>query len=142
MQVVDGNATNTTKPAYSHFNRENAKLYAAQAVLKRRLNKIERVKQSAELEQSKAVAEVKAGQAPCDDYRAKRLLRVRKQISRLETMLDDEQDPQKIDRLCSALARLSEIERQLAGRALPGSLKPASLRQPRQSSQAEPIEPA
>lgn len=58
------------------------------------------------------------------DYLVKRLARVRNQIDMLSGMLESESDAQKIDRLASALARLSEIERQLSNRPLPGSYKP------------------
>jgi len=59
-----------------------------------------------------------------DTYSRQTLLRVRKQVKSVLGMLEAETDPQKIDRLASALARLSEIERQLANRPLPGSWKP------------------
>jgi len=71
------------------------------------------------------------------DFPSRTLSRVRAQI---ETLLDDlgkERDPQRIDRLASALGRLNEIERQLAGRPMPGSLKP-SAKQPRVTPQVEP----
>ena len=74
---------------------------------------------------------------PADNFRDKTLLRVRAQI---ESLLDDlsiERDAQKKDRLASALGRLNEIERQLAGRPMPGSLKPSS-KQSRSSPQVEP----
>jgi hypothetical protein len=55
---------------------------------------------------------------------AMRLLRVRKQLNRVDRLLDAETDPMKIDRLASALLRLSEQERILANRPLPGSRRP------------------
>ena len=62
---------------------------------------------------------------PADNsYSERRLSRVRNQIESLSDMLDKEDDAQKLDRLASAIARLSEIERQLAGRPLPGSRRP------------------
>ncbi len=60
-----------------------------------------------------------------DSYVARRLLRVRGQISKLDDMLEKERDPLKIDKLCSAIARLAELERHLAGRPLPGSRRPS-----------------
>ena len=72
-------------------------------------------------------------------YIAKRLVRVRKQIDLLSAMLEEEQDPNKIDRLASAIAKLSELERQLAGRPLPGSLKPSSPRSTRQQAPMMPV---
>ena len=61
---------------------------------------------------------------PEPNYNLKRLSRVRKQIDQLSTMLEEESEPQSIDRLASAISRLSEIERQLSGRPLPGTLQP------------------
>ena len=72
-------------------------------------------------------------------YAAKRLARARKQIDKLDGMIEEETDPQKLDRLASALARLSEIERQLANRPLPGSFKPTAIRQPK-ATQVEPLD--
>jgi hypothetical protein len=43
---------------------------------------------------------------------------------KLDKMIADEEDPQKLDRLASAQARLSEQERILDGRPLPGSRRP------------------
>lgn len=63
-----------------------------------------------------------------DPYVNARLARVRLQLARLDDLLDSESDPQKIDRLASASARLAEQERQLANRPLPGSRKPAAER--------------
>ena len=59
-----------------------------------------------------------------DSYVERRLARVREQLLRLDGFLDSEDDPGKIDRLASAIARLSEIERVLAGRPTPGQRKP------------------
>ena len=59
-----------------------------------------------------------------DSYVERRLARVRDQLQRLDGFLGEEEDPQKIDRLASAIARMSELERQLAGRPLPGSRRP------------------
>jgi len=67
------------------------------------------------------------------DYTAKRLFRVRKQLDRLDEMMAEEDDPQRIDKLASAQARLAEQERLLAGRPLPGSHRP------RQAGQTLPV---
>ena len=76
-----------------------------------------------------------------DDYLAMKLVRVRKQLARLDDLLDQEDDPQKIDRLASAIARLSEIERILRGAPLPGSRKPLPERSmKRMISPAQPID--
>jgi hypothetical protein len=58
------------------------------------------------------------------DFVAQRLVRVRKQLDRLDRLIMTVEDPQKLDRLASAQARLAEQERILDGRPLPGSLRP------------------
>lgn len=61
----------------------------------------------------------------------RRLVRVRKQLVKLEQAMGDKDlgeldvpNAQVLDRMASAYARLSEVERQLAGRPMPGSLRP------------------
>jgi hypothetical protein len=64
-----------------------------------------------------------------DGFNGLRLVRVRKQLVMIEASMDklirgkDPAREQKLDRLASALARVSEIERGLAGRALPAPYK-------------------
>ena len=60
--------------------------------------------------------------------------------------------PAGVDKHAAALGKLAEIERQLAGRPMPGSLKPAAAKSPRSSpshampdpepAQADPVPPA
>lgn len=59
-------------------------------------------------------------------YIDKRLSRVRKQLAKLDGMIDKEMDAQKLDRLVCAQNRLSEQWRILSGIPLPGSNKPSS----------------
>jgi hypothetical protein len=61
---------------------------------------------------------------PADDFCEKRIMRVRSQLERLDQMLVTEDNAQAIDRIASASARLSEQERILSGRPLPGSQRP------------------
>lgn len=95
---------------------------ARAAALKRYEN--ERVR-LLELEQGMAAVCQDTAQKP-DDYMLRRLTRVRGQLDRLDVMMQTETDPQKLDRLASAQAKLAEQERQLAGRPLPGSLRPSN----------------
>lgn len=69
---------------------------------------------------------VAADDASPDAFLQARLARVRMQLNRLDTLIEIETDPAKIDKLASATARLAEQERQLAGRPLPGSLRPSA----------------
>ncbi len=72
-----------------------------------------------------------------EEFRIQRLARVRIQLVRLDKLLSDECDPQKLDRLMSALNRLQEAEGWLAGRAKP---KPSitTKQKPRSGSQSAP----
>ena len=83
--------------------------------------------------------------AKADTFNARRLLRVRKQLTRLDDLMDQENDPAKLDRLASAQARLSEQERILRGEPLPGSRRPApdraDRRQGRATWTAQPAQP-
>jgi hypothetical protein len=76
-----------------------------------------------------------------DPYVSVELTRARAHISRINSMLDKEQDAQQLERLARALNVLSERERVLAGRPLPGSRKPAPERsKPKAPIYAMPIE--
>lgn len=69
-----------------------------------------------------------------DGYLEKRLKTVRAQLDRIDTLMASEEDPQRLDRLASAQARLAEQERLLADRPMPGSKRPAPERAPRSRS--------
>ena len=66
-----------------------------------------------------------------DEFIKRKLARVRGQIERIDGLMEEVTEPQAADRFCAALARLYEIERILAGRPLPGSMRPTKA----QSSQ-------
>lgn len=74
-----------------------------------------------------------------DPYLQARLIRVRKQLNKIDGLIESEEDPSKLDRLASAQARLSEQERQLSGRPLPGTLKPQSPKRAK-SQDAQPLD--
>jgi hypothetical protein len=63
-----------------------------------------------------------------DPFLAERRDVLRARMIRLENMLGTEDDPAKLDRLASALAKVAEQERILDGRPLPGSRRPAAER--------------
>ena len=54
-------------------------------------------------------------------------------------MLESEEDPNKIDRLANAITRLSGLEREYAGRPLPGTLKPSAKPTRRPEALPEPM---
>ena len=62
------------------------------------------------------------------DYIAARLARVCAQLDRIDGMMMKESDPQKLDRLAAAQARLSDQEFKLAGRPYPGNRRPGKER--------------
>lgn len=63
-----------------------------------------------------------------DAFLAERLVRVRKQLDKLDSLIEEERDPNRLDRLASAQSRLSEQKRIMSGRPLPGSRRPARER--------------
>lgn len=96
-----------------------------------------------------------------DLFRGQSLPRVRRSIRNLHAQLDEEiqategakarcscgdwvvlplPDSKRIKEMADSLYRLSELERQLAGRPLPGSLKPVQERTRSRSSVVQPIE--
>lgn len=82
---------------------------------------------------------------PKDSFIEQTISRVRKQMSVILDAMIDEDEPALIDKHASALARLAEIERQMSGRPMPGSLKPAPIKSVKsRSTHAIPtvIEPA
>jgi len=104
----------------------NARQLAAKALIARRANR----ERARNLDQTLAdlAAKVTAlAPLPAEQlsgYVEKRLVRVRRQLDRIDEMLMEESDPQKLDRLAAASMRLAEQERILAGRPLPGSRRP------------------
>jgi hypothetical protein len=53
-------------------------------------------------------------------------MRVREQLERLDRLASEEDDPKQLKALADATTRLSEQERLLAGRPLPGSRRPGN----------------
>jgi len=95
----------------SKFTIETAQEYAARSNAARRANK-ERNTQA-----------VISG-LPDDPYIRERVRRTREEIVRLEAGLANHPEPRDAAYLSTALSKLSELERQLSGRPLPGTLRP------------------
>ena len=69
---------------------------------------------------------------PINPFVNSTLLAVRE---RIEEILDEMKGaPPGCEKLANALGKLAEIERQLSGRPMPGSLKPQAARQPKAST--------
>lgn len=83
-----------------------------------------------------------ATEATIDRFTQDRLLRVRKQLEKIDRMLEEELDPAKIDRLASAASRLEEQERRLSNRSLPPTLKAGTVKTKRSSGSAPEPESA
>lgn len=62
-----------------------------------------------------------------------------KHLVRLRTQLEGEDDPQKIDRLCSGIAKLEDVYCRYAGIPLPGSRRPGKERAKPENSVIEPL---
>lgn len=75
------------------------------------------------------------------DFCEKRIARVRGMLDKLDTLMEKERDPQKLDRLASAQMRLSEQERIMSGRPLPGSRRPIKERPHPNGSTTEQLTP-
>lgn len=100
-------------------------------------------KRSVEARRARAeqAAQLKPTQNPFDptvsevkqalDFADRRLLRVREQLEKLDALAAGEKDTKRLKELADATTRLSEQERILAGRPLPGSRRPSSDKQER-----------
>ncbi len=106
-------------------------------VRRRRIEEMELAAKEQEVADKLAAAEA----AKLKGYAGKQLVRVRVQLDRLDALMAAEVDPNKLDRLASAIAKLSQLERELDGRPLPGSLKPSNKPDRRQSHALPEPEP-
>jgi hypothetical protein len=66
-----------------------------------------------------------------EEFADRRLMRVREQLEKLDALAAGEKDTKRLKELADATTRLSEQERILAGRPLPGSRRPSSDKQER-----------
>jgi len=78
--------------------------------------------------------------APPQDFISTRLSRVRAQLDRLDQLLSIATDTKAIKELADATKRLQDQERELSGRPLPGSRRPAP--EPSPSARPAPRPPA
>ena len=76
-----------------------------------------------------------------DDYTQRRITVTRKQIRLLDDQLASCRIPKDLKAIADAIYRLSDLERQLSGRPLPGTLKPErKVRQAVVWSEPEPVQ--
>jgi hypothetical protein len=119
------------------FTPQNARENAVKALASRKANYLA-AKEALKGESQPQTATALAAETPVtDDFTLRSLSRVRYQLERLDGMMKTETDPARLDRLAAAFGKLSEVERQLAGRPMPGSLKPVAA--PRTSMFTRPV---
>ena len=84
------------------------------------------------------------GEISVEPFQAETLDRVRKQIRIVLARIEESKDSKTTKEWTDAFSRLAEVERQLAGRPMPGSLKPQQPRRANASSEPipEPIQAA
>jgi len=74
-----------------------------------------------------------------DEWARERLACVRRQLRKADSLFERTTDAHDLGRLVSAICRLSEVERKLAGRPLPGSRRPGRERARPAMPIAEPL---
>lgn len=115
------------------FTRENAAALARKSTQSRLANAAAARAESERLRQensrlSIALAAFEAAQAarPGENYTAERLEQVREQLHRVTGLLAKSTEALDVERYARALAALNTMEFALAGRPLPGSLRPTA----------------
>lgn len=83
--------------------------------------------------------QVAAPLAETEVYVSNQLVYVRAHIARVDKLLEKETDALSLDRLARARNTLAEQERILAGRPLPGALRPGKPGKPARETDLEPI---
>lgn len=117
------------------FTSANAKQMAARGHEGRRERK--RLRELAETTGEQPTSQ---NSANSDGYVVKQLFRTRKQVEMLNRQLESAPDHRAVKSIADALARLTEIERILAGRPLPGSHRPKAVRARSAPTPQEPTE--
>ena len=112
------------------FTIESSRLAAQRSVEVRRARAVERA--NAPIPEPTPIAPVPPI-AP-DSFTAARLARIRAQLEMIDSLIESERIPQNLDRLAAASAKLSELERVLSDRPLPGSRRPSNPRRSRVGS--------
>lgn len=115
------------------FTRENAAALARKSTQSRLANaaaaraELERLRQdNARLSTSLAALQAAQAARPSESYTAERLEQVREQLNRVTGLLAKSTDALDVERYARAMAALNTIEFALAGRPLPGSLRPTA----------------
>lgn len=123
------------------FTAANARENAAKAHAARRQRLASGKLAGETLPQTPQLAPLEPADERGDAYALRRLSRVRTQLDLIDQRINDiaskpSPDGQTLSWLCAAQERLSEQERVLAGRPLPGSIRPRAPREGRQRAGA------
>jgi hypothetical protein len=102
----------------ARFTVENSREMAARSAVVRRANRDAAKEALPQLPQNPLPTA-----AAADEYVLSRVARARAQIARLDVLFEKSDSAQELDRICAALARLHEVERQLSGRPMPPSYR-------------------
>jgi hypothetical protein len=118
----------------ARISKETAHAMAAKSAAARKL-KAERRKQA----KAAAALAPLAQERERPGYVAEQLACVRSQIDRVNAMILLATDPMDLDKLASSLNKLSERERVLDGRPLPGAHRPGPVKRPRPPTEQGPL---
>jgi hypothetical protein len=91
-------------------------------------NEAKRLKREAELADPSLVPPPKVQPIEPESFLKTQRDMLRTRMSRVSDMIAKEKDASKLDRLCSAYAKLAEEERKADGRPLPGAFRPVERR--------------
>lgn len=123
------------------FTKEQAAEFGRKGYEARMRNEAARKQALIEAEQFKASCLALAQPGSDDSYRLGRLKATRDALDGLYSDLNDADDPKDQKAICDSIARLSEVERLLAGRPSPGSCRPSSKpTKPRTPENYGPVE--
>jgi hypothetical protein len=121
--------TPSRKP-YPFSNPDFARQCGVRSVESRKLKAQQAAQQKSELHQlvSTLAAAIPETATNKDPFVTRRLMRVREQLEKLDALASGVKDTKRLKELADATTRLSEQERILAGRPLPGSRRPRENR--------------
>lgn len=129
------------------FTKETARLMSVKAIAARRANKAKRKsvdRKLEELEDKITALRFDKPSQPEHGYAESRLLHVRAQLHQVDELIKKTSDSETLDLLTRSQLRLSQQEFALAGRPMPGQLRPtqAAARRVTIDLQSSPFGPA
>jgi predicted metal-dependent hydrolase len=122
------------------WNQATARLAAAKSLDIRRKKAAQAKILAALAAQHALTVKLPAPVEPDAVFVSKQINQLREHIDRLHTLISKARDAQTIDKLSSAIAKLAEQERILAGRPLPGSHRSSKQRAEKVAAAADALE--